>query len=209
MRKIIIIGGGGHGRVLIDTILSIGDYEIEGIVDETLPDNQCIYGVRVLGNDMMLPHLFSMGVNNVCIAVGSVGDNSIRERLYYKVKEEGFVVPPILHPKAIVSERWVSISEGVQVMAGAVVQSGCIIGENTIVNTGAVVEHDRSIGKGVHICPGVILSGGCTIGDGSFVGAGTVIIHGITVGQHSLIGAGSVVVNNVADYSKIKGVPAR
>lgn len=208
MERIIILGSGGHARVLISLIRAAARYEISGILDPGLQREAMVLGISVLGGDDLLSRLIKEGITLACIGVGSVGDNSKRIRLYKTVKEIGFSVPCMIHPQAIVKENEVNLSEGVQVMAGAIIQTGSIVGENTIINTGGIIEHDCMIGKNVHICPGAVISGGVTIGDNTFVGAGAAIIQGIKIGNNSVVAAGAVVINDVGDGIKVKGVPA-
>jgi UDP-perosamine 4-acetyltransferase len=207
MEKILLIGGGGHVRVLIDLIKKSEQYEIAGILDPQHKVGEKILGISVLGNDDLLPELFEKGIKNACIGVGSVKDNSKRKMIYENVKHIGCKVPTLIHPKAIVSDN-INISEGVQIMAGAIIQTGSFIGENTIVNTGAIIDHDCSIGKHVHICPGVVISGGCKIGSGVFIGAGATVIHSIKIGKNSIVSASALVINDVDEKAIVKGVPA-
>lgn len=209
MQSIVLIGGGGHARVLIDIIKTSGEYEIVGILDSQLDIGTLISGVSILGNDNFLAELYSKGIKNACIAIGSIKDNSKRKMLYEKVKQIGFSVPYLIHPQAILSKNDTRIFEGVQIMAGAIVQTGCSIGENTIINTGAIIEHDCRVGKHVHICPGAIISGGCFIDEEAFVGTSATIIQGIKAGKNSVIAAGAVVVKNVPDDTEVMGVPAK
>lgn len=209
MEKLIIIGGGGHAGVLIDLIRTSGQYEISGILDARLKIGSEVTGIPVLGNDDLLLELYDRGIRNACISVGSVKDNSRRKALYGQVKQVGFFVPSLLHPQACISKNGTKISEGVQIMAGAIVQTGSSIGQNTIINTGAIIEHDCKIGEHIHVSPGAVVSGECIINDGAFVGAGATIIHGIKIGKNSIVAAGAVVVNDVADGKTVMGVPAR
>lgn len=206
--KIIILGGGGHARVLIDLIKTSGRYEIMGILDKKLKMGSSQIGIAVLGKDTLLPELYKKGCKNACIGVGSIKENDKRESLFLKVKKAGYSVPCLIHPSAFVSKE-TAIFEGVQIMAGAIVQAGCQIEENALINTGAIVEHDCIIGKHVHICPGTVISGGCTIDDRVFIGAGATIIQGIKIGRNAFIGAGSVVVNDIKAGKEVKGVPAK
>ncbi len=202
--KIILVGGGGHSRVMIELIRSSGEYEIAGLLDQRLEEGDIVEGVSVLGDDSLLPGLNVNGIKNACVAVGNVKDNSVRKGLFRKLKDSGFYMPYLIHPKSIVLESGTNISEGVQIMAGATVHIGSIIGENTIINTGAIIEHDCAVGKNVHICPGVVVCGGTTIGNNSFIGAGATVIHGITIGSDTVIGAGSVVKKNLTTGERIK-----
>ena len=206
--KIILLGGGGHAKVLIELIKISGQYEIAGILDTQLEAGTQVLGVYVLGKDDLLPELSEKGITNACISVGSVKDNSKRKKLYEKVKQIGFYIPLLIHPQAIVSKDS-KISEGAQIMVGAIIQTGCLIGENTIINTGSIIEHDCYIGKHVHICPGSVVSGECTIEDGAFVGAGSTIKHGVKIGKGAIVGAGAVVINDVYDGITVKGMPAK
>lgn len=207
--KIIILGGGGHAKVLIEVIRLEGHFEIAGILDDHFEKGLKISEVPVIGKDDLLPGIFERDrIINACIGVGSTRDNSLRRALYEKVKQIGFSVPSLVHPKAVVSESS-KISEGAQLMANAVVQPCSFIGENTIINTGAIIEHDCNIGRHVHICPASVLSGECQVGEETFIGTGATIVNGIKIGKNVTIGAGSVVINDIADGSVVKGVPAR
>lgn len=207
MQKVIILGGGGHARVLIDLVKMNGNYEIAGILDARLKKRAMVLDIPVLGRDDILANIFNEGVKAACIAVGSVRDNSIRCRLFGAAKQIGFEIPTLIHPNAFVS-RESTIAEGVQVMAGVTVQTNTFIGENSIINTGAIIDHDCVVGKHAHICPGVVICGEVAIGDNSFIGAGTTIIQGIKIGNNSIVGAGAVVITDVRDGLNVKGVPA-
>ena len=208
VQKIVIIGGGGHAKVLIEIIKLLGQYNIIGILDSQFATGTSIAGIPVLGKDDLMSNLYANGVKNACIAVGSIKDNSKRKFLYEKVKQIGFQVPALAHPYSIISKDTI-ISEGVQVTAGAIIQKGSTIGSNSIINTGAIIEHDCVIGKHVHVCPGVVISGDCVIGDSAFIGAGSVVIQGLKIGENSIVGAGAVVNSNVAGSNRVMGIPAR
>lgn len=208
MKKLILLGGGGHARVLIDLIRGCNEYDIAGILDPQIEKGTEVLGIIVLGSDDMLSELFAKGIKNICIAVGSIKDNNKRWMLYDKAKQSGYSVPTLIHPEAVVAKD-LQFSEGVQIMAGAVIQIGSSISENTIINTGAVVDHDNKVGRHVHICPGAVVSGGCIIEDGAFIGAGATVIQGIRIGKNAIVAAGSVVINDVPDNSTVIGVPAK
>ena len=191
--------------MLVDLIRTSGDYMIMGILDSKSNPESDVSGVNVLGNDSLLPALFADGVMNACIAVGSVRNNNKRKELYEFVTHAGFHIPLLIHPAAVVSNTEVKLGDGVQIMAGSIVQAGCVIAENTLVNTGAIIEHDCRVGKNVHICPGAVICGGSTVGDNSFIGAGATVIQGIEIGKNSVVGAGSVVRASVHDGTLVKG----
>lgn len=208
MEKIIIIGGGGHSKVLIDLIQKTGKYEIAGILDPNIDKGTEIAGVSVVGDDAVLDKLSKKGINKACLGVGSIRDNAQRAGIYSSIKNRGFCFPSLLHPESVVAQS-VKIFDGAQVMSGVIIQADSVIGENTILNTRSVIDHDCKIDNNVHICPGVVLSGGVTVGDGAFVGAGSTVIQGVKIGKNAVIGAGAVVVKDVLDGEMVKGVPAR
>jgi UDP-perosamine 4-acetyltransferase len=205
--KIILLGGGGYAKVLIDLIRTSKKYEIAGILDPQIKRDN-VSGISVLGKDDLLQGLYDKGIRNACIGIGSIKDNSKRKGLYENLKQMGFGLPNLIHSESFVSSV-AQISEGVQVMAGVIIQTGSSIGINSIVNTGAIIEHHSRIGKHVHICPGAVLSGESFIDDEAFIGVGSTIIQGIKIGKGALVSAGAVVVNDVPDGARVMGVPAK
>lgn len=207
--NIIILGGGGHAKVLIELIRLRKEFTIAGILDPGLKQGSEISAIPVIGDDDMLPDLLrNRDIRYACIAVGSVRDTVRRRALYEKVRAMGFSVPLLIHPSAIVSES-AEVSRGAQLMAHTVIQAGSTIGENTIVNTGAIIEHDCRIGSHIHICPAAVISGGCRIEEGSFIGAGATVIHQVHVGSNVTVAAGAVVIRDIANGATVRGVPAR
>ncbi|KJR42232.1 Sialic acid O-acyltransferase, NeuD [Candidatus Magnetoovum chiemensis] len=206
--KIVLLGGGGHAKVLIELIKALDRYNISCILDPVIEPSTEVMGIEVLGGDQYLEGLFTEGVINACISLGSVKADSRRKGLYEKVRNMGFLVPSLIHPKAIVSTDAI-ISEGVQIMAGAILQTGSIIGENSVINTGAIIEHDCRIGNHVHVCPGAVVCGGCCVGDGAFVGAAATVIQCVNIGNNATVAAGASVIGNVPDGCTVKGIPAQ
>jgi UDP-perosamine 4-acetyltransferase len=204
---VIVIGAGGHAKVLIDALLAIG-IEVLGATDmDPVRLDSSIGGLRVLGDDNILVRYAPQAVRLVN-GLGSVAVTTARQRIYEKYKGLGYSFETIVHPSAVVSKD-VELSEGVQVMAGAIIQAGSRVGQNTIINTGATIDHDCEIGAHVHLAPGAILSGNVKVGSGSHIGTGAIVIQNVRVGRNDIIGAGSVVVENIADDRKVIGVPAR
>ena len=208
MKKIVLIGGGGLARILLDLIRSFTEYEIVGILDSQLKVGQVIEGVSVLGSDDLLSKLYADNVKNACVAVGSIKADNRRKMLYEKARHIGFAMPTLIHSQAIISKNS-RISEGVQILAGSIIQTGSSIGENVLIYSGTIVEHDCQLERNSHICPGAILSGGCIIGENSYIGAGATVIQGIKIGSNVTVGAGSVVISDVPDGVTVKGVPAK
>ena len=202
---IIILGGGGHAKVVIDSLLQRGR-EIFGFC--CLERNaRSILGIECLGGDEVV---LEFGIEEVRLAngIGAVGSNHLRSAVYERLANEGYEFEKVLHPAAVVASD-VQLEEGVQIMASAVVQPGTQIGFNSIINTKASDDHDCRLGRHVHVAPGATLCGNVTVGDESFNGAGATIIQGKTIGARSIVGAGAVVVEDVPPDVTIVGVPAR
>lgn len=206
-RPVIIIGGGGHGKVLIDA-LKLLNLEILGISDDdpSLAQKN-IAGVPIIFRDQDVQGYLPDEVYLVN-GLGGVEDTAARRKIYEKFKRLGFVFRQVIHPAAIISPD-LFLSEGVQVMAGAVLQTGTCVQENSIINTSASLDHDCSIGPHVHIAPGVTVCGNVQIAEGVHVGSGATIIQGVTIGAYSLIGAAALVRKDVPPGSRVFGVPGR
>lgn len=208
LKSIILLGGGGHAKVLVDLITQRGDYEIVGILDPELKFGTYLKGYDVLGTDKELPKLRDQGIQFVAVAVGCIKCTLLRRTLFNQSQGLNFQIPALIHPRAIISAG-VEVSDGVQIMAGAIIQTDTTLGEGVVINTGVQVDHDCRIGNHAFLSPGVILSGGVTIGDNAFIGAGAVVIQGINIGDNAVIAAGAVVIQDVEDGALVKGVPAR
>ncbi len=192
MQKIILIGGGGHCKVVIDAIRESNRYEIEGIVDWHKDTEEKILNIPVIGNDDNLQDIYNKGIKNAFIAVGSIGDCILRKELYKKIKKIGFKVPIIVHPKAVIAKD-VDIGEGTFVAASATSNPGTKIGKNVIINTSSSIDHDCEIGDFVHIAPGATLSGGVKVGEETHIGIGANVIQNIKISKKRFISAGSLV----------------
>ncbi|MBI2500371.1 MAG: acetyltransferase [Deltaproteobacteria bacterium] len=206
--NILLVGGGGHSRVVLSTLRALGNFQIVGLVDKNLKPEVLVNGVKVLGSDEVLQEVYRQGCDLAFISVGSVGNSGVRRKLFEKLTTIGFSLPSLVDPKAVVDDS-VQLGAGTYVAAGAVVQSGAVIGKNVIINTGAVVDHDCSLGDFVHLAPGATLSGGVHVGEGSHIGTGSSVIEGISVGNQTMIGAGSVVIRDIPDDCKAFGNPCR
>jgi sugar O-acyltransferase (sialic acid O-acetyltransferase NeuD family) len=200
---LLVLGGGGHARVLIETMRANG-CSIMGIADPALaPTARGPGGAPVLGGDEILGGLKADEVLLVN-GVGSVASMAARDDLYRRGRERGFRFASVIHASAIVSPS-ARLAEGVQLMAGAIVQCDAVVGANSIVNTGASIDHDCRIGESVHIAPGATLSGGVTVGDRTHIGTAAVVIQGVSIGCDCLVGAGAVVHRDLADNARLIG----
>jgi sugar O-acyltransferase (sialic acid O-acetyltransferase NeuD family) len=203
-KPVIIIGNGGHARVLID-ILLIQKREIIGYTAPNQENNP--YSITYLGGDEEILKYDSQEIELVN-AIGSVSDTRLRANIFNIFKSKGYRFSTIIHPSAIISDT-VILGEGVQVMAGAVIQPFVKIDDNTIVNTASSIDHDCRVGKHCHIAPGCVISGGVIVGEGTHIGTGTKIIQNVIIGENTLIGAGSLVLKNVGANKKVYGSPAK
>jgi UDP-perosamine 4-acetyltransferase len=178
-KKIVLIGGGGHCKVVIGAIRLENKFQIYGIVDTVLSDKE-VSGVKVIGNDDDLPKIFKKGIKHAFICVGSIGNCEIRKKIFACLSKVGFKLPVICHPSAIIAKD-VEIKEGTFVAAGVVINSGTKIGRNAIINTSSSIDHDCEIGDFVHVAPGVILCGGVIVKDGIHVGVGAHVIQNLSI----------------------------
>lgn len=207
-RRILLLGGGGHCRSVLDSLLSLEEYTKVGIIDWPGKCSNGMYGVPVAGSDKDLPRLFREGWKYAFVTMGSIGDYKRREILYHCLLDIGFEVPVICDSSAVVS-RNTALESGTFVGKHAIINSGTTVGACTIINTGAILEHDCTIGTMAHISTGSTLCGGVSVGDGTHIGAGTVIRQELTVGANSIIGIGSVVTRNIADHVMAFGNPCK
>jgi sugar O-acyltransferase (sialic acid O-acetyltransferase NeuD family) len=205
VERIVLIGGGGHCRVIIDILNSMKKYEIVGVTDKGGAEKK-ILDIPVIGDDSILESLYDSGVKNAFVCIGALNNIDIRDKIYFKLKNIGFNIPKLIHNKAIVSP-YAEIKDGTCVMAGAVVNPGSVIGENCIINTSSVIEHDCIIGRNTHISPRSSIAGGVKIGDNCHIGMGSSVIQGITIGNNTIIGAGSVILNDIESNVTVVGVP--
>ena len=159
----------------------------------------------MLGGDEVLKELSASEVQLVN-GIGSIGPTHVARRRLSARQGGGLHFAQVVHPSAVVS-RSATLGEGVQVMAGCVIQTGADIGANSIVNTRAAVDHDCKIGETVHIAPGVTLSGNVRVGDRTHIGTGAVVIQGISIGEDSLVAAGAVVYRDLPAKSRL--IPGR
>lgn len=207
MNSMVILGGGGHAKVVISILKKLNSYNIAGYVDPV--DRGSVLGVRYLGDDGVLPRLLNeKRVTNAVLGVGHLKDTALRHALSLRLSAMGFAFPAVISPCAIVNES-VSIGDGTVVMDGAVVNAGTRIGAHCILNTRSSVDHDCEIGDFVHLCPGATLSGGVRVGNDSFIGTGAAVIQRMTIGTGCFIGAGAVVVTDCQENGRYVGVPAR
>lgn len=204
---VIVIGSGGHAKVVIDALQCAGRRVIGRTDSDPARGGIDIGGIPFLGDDSALTARDPATVE-LANGIGSTGDATRRIAVFDRFRARGFRFARVIHPSAIVASD-AEIGEGAQIMAGAIVQPGCRIGANVIVNTGARVDHDCAIGEHVHVAPGAVLCGEITVGARSHIGAGAVVIQTVSIGEDCLVAAGGAVIKKLPDRALAKGIPAR
>ncbi|WP_374019350.1 acetyltransferase [Paenibacillus thiaminolyticus] len=202
-QRTIVIGAGGHSKVIIDILHSDPGVELVGCTATS--GSGSVSGIPILGDDTILPKLYEQGVHYAFIAIG---DNRIRLKMARLVEDIGYTLINAISRFAYISPS-ASLGSGIAIMPGAVVNAEACIQDYAIVNTGASIDHESVIGEACHIAPGSHLSGNVRVGEGSFLGTGTQVIDGMAVGAWSVLGAGTVVVRDIPDQCLAVGVPAR
>lgn len=193
---LIIYGGGGHAKALIDVIQAMGGYRIVGVLDDNPAVRGELLDVPVLGGAEQLANLHQQGIRLAVNAVGGIGNVKIRIQIFERLAQDGFAFPALVHPRAVV-EPSASLSAGVQVFPLAYVGSEAKAGFGTIINTGAIISHECSLGDFVNISPGAILAGQVQVDSGALVGMGATINLQVKVGAGARIGNGATVKSDV------------
>jgi sugar O-acyltransferase (sialic acid O-acetyltransferase NeuD family) len=195
---ILVYGGGGHGKAVIDLLRMVGTYRIVGVVDDGVAKGARVMGVPVLGGGEVLAELAAQGVRQAVNAVGGIGNVAVRVKVFGRIAEAGFVCPAVVHPTAFV-EPSAELTAGVQVFPHAYVGSEARVGFGTIVNTGAIVSHECQLEAFANISPGAILAGDVKIGAGALVGMGVTVNLGVRIGARARIGNGATVKADVPE----------
>lgn len=199
-KKVVIIGTGGHGKVVADIVRKSNDI-VKGFLDDDERLLDIFAGSAVLGKvDDYIKYLD-------CEFVIAIGNPIIREKIAEKLIGVTWYIA--IHPTAVIADIDVSIGEGTVIMANAVINSGTQIGKHCIINTGAIVEHDNQIDDFVHVSVGAQVAGTVHIGKGTWVGIGSSVKNNIVICEGCMIGAGTVIVKNIEEKGTYVGVPAR
>jgi sugar O-acyltransferase (sialic acid O-acetyltransferase NeuD family) len=199
---ILIYGGGGHAKAVMEMIRASGKYSIVGIVDDGIPTGAQVLGIPVLGTRSALAELFTRGVKFAANGVGGIIDIHVRVKLFELLESHGFSLPAITHPRATI-EPSAEIGAGAQVFAHAYVGSAAVIQPKAMINTGAIISHDCVIGSFTHIAPGALLAGHVHVGGRALIGMGVTVAIGVTIGEGARIGNGAVILADVPAHALV------
>ena len=203
--KIVIIGGGGHSKVIKDIILSNKNLSIFGYLDDKHIDKR-IHNGLFLGPISYANEIVRQQ-NDIRFVI-AIGNNLLRKQIAQRLNLQDDMFITLIHSTAIVSCTC-QIDVGTVIMPNTVINSDSIIGKHVIINTGAVVEHDNVIGDFVHVSPNATLTGSVKVGEGSHVGAGATVIPNVEIGEWSIIGAGATVIHDIPANKTAVGTPTK
>lgn len=202
---VLIVGAGGHGRVVLDILRAAGKHRVVGFLDaDPALAGTRVHDVEVLGAMNLLPKLRGKARG----AIVAVGDNAARAQIAGKLREAGLDLVTAIHPSAIISPT-ARVGANVVVAAGAVVSTDAVIADSVILNTACIIDHECQIDSAAHVCPAAALAGRVKVGELAFVGLGSRVIQCLTIGPRAVIGGGAVVIRDVPAGAKVVGVPAR
>jgi UDP-perosamine 4-acetyltransferase len=206
---VVLIGAGGHARVVADALHLLGWAERAVVLDASPQlHGTRLLGIRVAGGDELLPRMKSEGFSRFFVAVGGIRTFVLRRRLFEAAVQAGLEPGILRHPASVLAGS-AKLGAGSQVLAGAIVNACAEIGENVILNSGSIVEHDCWIGADVHIAPRACLAGGVRVGRQVHIGAGATICENLQIGDRAIVGAGAVVIRDVPPEAVVAGVPAK
>ncbi len=200
--KLLIIGAGGHGKVVADIALKMDRWKEIAFLDDN-EEFKTSMGIEVIGKSADMYRY----IKDYDIFV-AIGTNEMRKIIQEKLEIRGANIPVLIHPEAVIG-REVEIGVGTVIMAGVVVNCCTTIGKGCIINTGATIDHDNVCEDYVHISPGVHTAGAVRIGKGTWLGIGSIVSNNITITSGCTIGAGAVVVRNIGKSGTYVGIPAR
>lgn len=200
--KVVIYGGGGLSKMIIESVRVLGVYHIVGIIDDNMKKGEDVIGSPVLGGAEVLADLYQQGIRTAVNSVGGIGDYKIRLKVFQTLADAGFICPVIIHPTAHVDPS-AQIDAGVLVLAQSYISGNARIGMGTLINNSVVISHDCILGVCTNYSPGAMIAGDVSIGDFSQVGMNATVNIGVHVGRECLIGNSATVKQDVPDGTRI------
>lgn len=206
--SLILIGGGGHCKSVIDIIETNDSYDIAGIIEKDISEvGKAISGHEIIGVDNDLELIFHKNKHFI-VTIGQIKNSSLRVKVYKKAIDLGGVPTSVFSINALISKHS-EIGFGVSVGHFSTLNAGSFIGDNTIINNHVLIEHDTQIGNHCHISTSAVLNGDVLIGDSVFIGSNSTIVQGVSICSGCVIGAGTLVVRSIAESGTYIGVPAK
>jgi sugar O-acyltransferase (sialic acid O-acetyltransferase NeuD family) len=200
--RVIIYGGGGLSKMIIETVRATGAYQIVGVIDDSRPQGSDVIGAPVLGGEEVLPDLFNNGVRMAVNSVGGIGNYKVRWGVFERLAEAGFVCPAIVHPTAFIDQSAI-LEAGVLVLAQSYVSAKAVVGMGTLINNTVVVSHDNVLGVCTTLSPGAKLAGDVILEDFVQIGMNATINIGVRVGKEALIGNGATIKKDVPPGTRV------
>ncbi|MCD6576567.1 MAG: NeuD/PglB/VioB family sugar acetyltransferase [Anaerolineaceae bacterium] len=200
--KVIIYGGGGLSKMIIETVRAMSTYQIIGVIDDNMTKGTDVIGAPVIGGADLLPQLMKDGIRLAVNSVGGIGNYKIRLDVFHTLAREGFVCPVIIHPSAYVDPS-ARLESGVLVLAQSYVSGNAVIGIGTLINNSVVVSHDCVLGVCTNLSPGAKIAGDVTIDDFAQLGMNATVNIGVKVGKECLVGNGATVKKDVPPGTRV------
>lgn len=201
-KSVIIIGAGGHSKVIVDIVCKSND-TVLGFIDDNKTENEMPFGLPKLGEINSIPQIKAKYPNSLFFI--AIGTNELRKKIVEKFDLSYYTA---IHPNSTIGID-VKIGEGTCLMCNTVINSSTVIGYHCIINTGAIIEHDNIISNYVHISPNATLGGTINVGELTHIGLGSIVKNGVKIGSNITIGAGAVVVNDIFESGIYVGIPAK
>jgi acetyltransferase EpsM len=200
--KVIIYGGGGLSKMIIETVRALSVYQIVGIIDDNMEPGKMIIGSPVLGGAEIMPDLYQQGIRTAVNSVGGIGNYKIRLNVFQQLANAGFICPAIVHPTAHIDPS-ARLEAGVLVLAQSYVSGSAVVGMGTLINNSVVISHDCILGVCTNFSPGAMIAGDAVIGDFTQIGMNATVNIGVKVGRECLIGNGATIKANIQDGTRI------
>ena len=204
MKRLLIIGAQGQGKVVLDCAISTGQYGLFAFMT-TEPENGGIKGYPLLDQNKTSIEYIKENFDEVIVAVGL--NNQARLRVTNELEDKGLKIATLIHPSSTVS-KFSKIGKGSVILANSVINPYATVGRACIINTGSIVEHDCIVEDGVHMSPNSTIAGRVHVGKCTWICMGSSVAHDITIGKNSTVGAGAVVLRDVPDNVLVAGIPA-
>ena len=200
--KVIVYGGGGLSKMIIETVRVLGTYQIIGVIDDKMKKGTDVIGTPVIGGADILPQLLKDGIRIAVNSVGGIGNYKVRLDIFYKLAKEGFACPAIVHPSAHIDPS-ARLDSGVLVLAQSYVSGNAFVVMGTLINNSVVVSHDCVLGVCTNLSPGVNIAGDVIIEDFTQLGMNATVNIGVKIGRECLIGNGATVKKDVPSETHV------